>query len=401
MPRVALFIVFCITLSLRAELPHYDLQARVHRDDGLLDARVTITLPPATETHFLLGGTYKISEISATGAAISVAPTSKPWKGLQRISVRSRLPLRRVKVQLRYAGPLGRTGTPPLNTISKDLVELNLDGMWVPVVEGFTTRFTLDATIDGIPRDLTAIAPGVVTRDGRRIIINRDDDIDVAFVAMRGMNRVSVDGFELYAHDPASDLSKLYIEHGTGALAFLESWFGVMPGRPVRVVVVRRPRESGYARRGYVVVSEARRAGGVAPTAKFIAHEFAHAWWAPVDPNTEHRWLQESIAEYVSLRYVESALGVAARDQLLVPKREIAKTAKPILGHGARTDAELYNKGPLLLMELEERIGRPQLDRVLRELAPNPPTETSQFMEVLARVAGEDAMRVFESRLRE
>jgi hypothetical protein len=382
------FLTFCIALSLRAELPHYELETRVARDDGTLEARVTITLPPAPETHFLLGGTYKI------------APTNKPWSGLQRISVRSRMPLRRVKVQLHYAGPLGATGTPPLNAISKDLVELNLDGMWVPVVEGFTTRFTLHATIEGIPRDLTAIAPGKIERDGRRILIDRADDIDVAFVAMRGMNRMSADGFELYAVDPASDLSKLYIQHGTGALAFLESWFGALPGRPVRVVVVRRPRESGYARRGYVVVSEARRAGGEAPTAKFIAHEFAHAWWAPVDPNTEDRWLQESIAEYVSLRYVESALGAAARDELLVRKREIAKTAKAILGQGSRTDAELYSKGPLLLMELEERIGRANLDRVLRELAANPPTVTAQFMEALAKVAGEDAARAFEARLR-
>jgi hypothetical protein len=399
--RAALFLLVCIASSLRAELPHYELNARIHRNDARLEAEVLITLPPAAETHFLLGGTYEISHASATGGSIAVAPTDKPWKGLQRISVRSRLPLRRVKVTLRYAGPLGPTGKPPLNTIAKDLVELNLDGMWVPVVEGFTTRFTLDAVIDGIPRDLTAIAPGRVTRSGRRIVIQREDDIDVAFVAMRGMHRVSGDGFELYAHDPSSELSKLYIEHGTKALAFLETWFGRMPGRPVRVVVVRRPRESGYARRGYVVVSEARRAGGVAPTAKFIAHEFAHAWWAPVDPNTEHRWLQESIAEYVSLRYVESALGAAARDQLLVSKREIAKTAKPILGHAARTDAELYSKGPLLLIELEERIGRARLDEVLRELAAHPPSLTSQFMDVLARVAGEDAMRAFDSRLRE
>ncbi|HYH09144.1 MAG TPA: hypothetical protein VEK11_18995 [Thermoanaerobaculia bacterium] len=398
--RLAILTLVLAAFSARAELPHYDLQARVMRNDGTVAANVTITLPPAAETNFLLGGTFRITQASASGASVTVAPTDKPWKGLQRITVRSRRPLRRVKLQIRYAGPLGSTGTPPLNTISKDLVELNLDGMWVPVVEGFTTRFTLDATIDGIPRELIALAPGRVTRSGRRIVIDRDDDIDVAFVASRGLHQMSADGFELYSLDPQSELSQLYVQHGTGALTFLESWFGRMPGRPVRVVVVRRPRESGYARRGYVVVSEARRSGGDAPMAKFIAHEFAHAWWAPVDPNTEHRWLQESIAEYVALRYIDSALGKAALEQLLTLKREIAKNATSILGRGARTDAELYNKGPLLLFDLEEKIGREKLDQVLRELAQNPPSETSQFLDVLRQVAGEDAARMFEATLR-
>ncbi|HEX2060023.1 MAG TPA: hypothetical protein VHK90_04730, partial [Thermoanaerobaculia bacterium] len=219
-------------------------------------------------------------------------------------------------------------------------------------------------------------------------------------VAMRGLQTVAADGFELYTADPESELAKLYMRHGTGALQFLESWFGRMPGRPVRVVVVRRPRESGYARRGYVVVSETRRAGGASAMAKFIAHEFAHAWWAPVDPNTEHRWLQESVAEYVSLRYVESALGIEARDELLKPKREIAAKATAILGRGVRGDPELYSKGPLLLFELEAKIGRARLDRVLRELAEQPPTETAQFMSALASVAGDEAARDFESRLR-
>lgn len=173
-----------------------------------------------------------------------------------------------------------------------------------------------------------------------------------------------------------------------------------MPGKPVRIVVVKRERASGYARLGYIVVTDRSR-GGDAGTAKFVAHEMAHAWWAPVDPNTEHRWLQESIAEYVALRYIEQAMGVAARDELLAPKREAAATAKPILGGTRWTDAELYAKGPLLLFELEERIGRATLDRVLSALAARPPKVSADFFAVLADLAGAAEARRFEHRLRE
>lgn len=395
-----------ILAAVLATTLHYDLDATFVRDEGRFTNHLTITFPAGTATTpLLLGGAYEVTLADALNGSVDIAPTDKPWRGLQRIAITPRDPARAVKLHLRYGGKLGPSGTPPLNTISHDLVELNLDSMWIPVAEGFMTRFTLDANLRGIPRQLIAVAPGRVTQTRDRITIRRDvSDFDVSFVAMRGMRRTAANGFELYALDLDSDvdgdLVKLYRQHGAASLRFLESWFGAMPGRPARVVVVRRERKSGYSRRGYIVVTEVPRPGGDAGNAKFIAHEFAHAWWSPVDPNTEHRWLQESLAEYVALRYIEQSLGAPALESLLVAKRETAKTATPLLGRGARTERELYDKGPLLLMELEQRIGRASLDRVLRNLAPHPPSVTEEFMTELARVAGEEHARWFESRLR-
>ena len=172
-----------------------------------------------------------------------------------------------------------------------------------------------------------------------------------------------------------------------------------MPGSPARVVMVRRPRVSGYARPGYVVVTEGR-TGAEVGQAKFVAHEFAHAWWMGGNSTTEDRWLSESTSEYAALRYVETAFGAAARDEMLKSKRDAAAKAGPVLGAGRRTDAELYNKAPVLLFDLEQRIGRERLDQVMGELARNPPKVTADFLRVLSRVAGEEAARTFETALR-
>jgi hypothetical protein len=303
-----------------------------------------------------------------------------------------------VEVRLQYRGPLAPTGTPPLNLIQPNLVELNLDSFWLPTARGLPP-FTVRADISGIPPDLVVVANGVVRRSGDHVLISRETgDVDLALVAIRGLHHSVSDGFELYAADLATETARVYLRHGPSIVKFLESWFGPMPGRPARVVVVNRERKSGYSRPGYIVVTESSHASEAA-SAKFMAHEFAHAWWHSGDPRTENRWLSESMAEYISLRYIESALGPANRDELLAPKREIAAKAGPMLGAGERTDAELYSKGPLLLFDLENRIGRARLDQLFASLAPHPPATTADFMSALAAVAGAEQAAAFNQEM--
>jgi hypothetical protein len=290
-------------------------------------------------------------------------------------------------------------GELPINRITPDAIELGLDSMWLPVRAGFP-RFTVSADIGGVSDGLVAVAPGAIKRTGGHISIRRETgDPDLAFVAIRGLKRMSSDGFELYSSDGSADVASVYRRHGAAAMKFLEAWFGRMPGRPARVVLVRRTRNSGYARSGYVVIVE----GGAVTekdSAKYIAHEFAHAWWAPVDPTTENRWLSESIAEYAALRYVENAFGVGARDEMLDRKRPLAAKAGPILGRGSLEDEELYNKGPLLLFELEGQVGRSRMDKVLAQLARHPPSVSSEFFRTLAAVAGQGPAKEFEASMR-
>ena len=383
---------------------HYDVVANIDTDRNTLAAVVRITVPasdvqPANE--FLLGGTYAVSSVNAgRSATAEVARTDKPFPGLQNITVRCRLPRHDdLRLEVRYAGPLTALTTPPLNAITPDLIELSLDSFWLPVADGFK-KFTVHADIRGVPRDLVAVSQGIVRRSGGDVLIERrTPDVDLAFVAMRGLQRATADGFEFYAADLATNASEVYLRHGKAIVRFLEDWFGTMPGRPARVVIVRRQRKSGYNRFGYIVMTD----GGPqeeAELAQFMAHEFAHSWWSPCDPRTEHRWLSESIAEYVALRYIEVAFGPNARDKALAIKRESAAKAGPLLGAGEREDAELYNKGPLLLADLETKIGRARIDSLLAELAHHPPHVTAEFMRALAARAGDEAASAFEQSMR-
>jgi hypothetical protein len=370
--------------------------------EGRLTADTSVTLDRVRKgevVDFVLGRHFTIESAEAHGASVSIGPTLTPWAGLQRIRLTFAQAQRAPKLRVRYAGKPSPGGEPPINMITPKLVELSLDGMWVPIRADLEGRFTADALISGLPRDATVVAQGRVSREGAAYRIRRDrPGVDLPLIAAPGLKRLAGGKFELLARDPDNEQARLYRKHAPAALAFLERWFGPVPGAPLRLVIVARERRSGYNRPGYVVFTETGKAEE-AGTAKFTAHEFAHAWFSNANATTEHRWIDESIAEYVSLRYLESTLGLAARDKMLEAKRETARTAKPILG-GMRGDPELYAKGPVLLFDLERRLGRAAMDRLIAKAAHEKAGRTERFVALLRAEGGAEAARWFEEQLR-
>jgi len=370
---------------------------------GSLAARAEVRPGPVRKDEdvvLMLARSFKVQQVAApASSSISTTPTSDPFPGLQRIVIHYPRAVSAPVIRVQYAGRPDAGGTPPINIITPSLVELGLDGMWLPIKPDLSMRFTVDARVSGLPRNAVVAAQGKITRAGNVVRIRRViPDVDFAFVASPDLQRLSLPEFELYAANPQDPVARIYRDHGPRALAFLENWFGPMPGTPARIAVVQRERGSGYARTGYIVLTGN---GELNPVgrAKFTAHEFAHSWFRNGGSAGEHRWLDESTAEYVSLRYVEQALGAAARDSLLVPKRTAAAEAGPVFGRD-RQDRELYSKGPLLLIELEKRIGRPSLDRLLRQVAHKHVATTQDFLAELTLVADQPAATWFNERLR-
>jgi hypothetical protein len=205
---------------------------------------------------------------------------------------------------------------------------------------------------------------------------------------------------DFVAIDVENDLARYYRRHGSGAVEFLEGMLGASPTNAATIVVVRRTSISGYARPGYLVVTEKPGATPKPGDAKFVAHELAHSWFSRADFLGEDYWLVEGTAEYVSLRYVEQTLGATALAVLLLPKRADAETAGPVVAGTRAGSAALYAKAPLLLFDLERSIGRPKVDMVLRELASREWHTTAVFLEILRMVAGDGPANDFDAALR-
>ncbi len=387
---------------------HYDLEARIDPVAATINARVVIDLPPEqarAESRYVVATRFRIVSADAgPGASVEIVPTATPFPGLQAITVRAgpgRPAPRRITI--RWEGPLNPPpDSSPVVAAAPDRVELFVDSMWLPFRDDLGLAYTVDARITGLARNMVVVAQGQIARAGETVTIRRDiQDIDFALVADTGLRRIVDGDVEIYARDLATAHVALYRRHAAAAIDYYQRWFGSLPHRPVRLAVVNRTAGPGYARRGYIVVTE--RGGTEAPNergiAGFIAHEFGHAWWFRGGPTTEDYWMTESMASYVSMRYLETlGLGLTAEEQAAT--REASRTIGPILGGGRPSGGAVYTKGPVLLRDLEARIGRPVMDRIIGELARDPPDRTAGFLAKIAEIAGPEAAQRFEADLR-
>lgn len=388
---------------------HYQVLASIAAG-GELTADVTITLPATfREGDFILGRRFALQPIETSPHAdVRVEPTDQPLDGLHGIHLRfDAEPAQPVTVRFRYSGPIFANEKQDRLGYTPDAIEMALELMWLPYVSELNRRFTVDAELRGIAPDLIVVAQGDVQHQGDRVHIHRRvADFDFAWVAVRGLKVAQERGIEFYARDFEDPLVQVLRKHALASARFHQQWFGQLPGGPIRLAVVPRHVGGAYARVGYTIISDGRKPGEPPPEvvelnrAATVAHEFAHAWFAPADPFSEDYWLAESIAQYASWRYIEVTFGTERLYADLAKARDAIKDAGPVLGHGRASRQVLYTKTPLLLKDLEQQIGRQQLDTVLAKLSRKPPRKTQEFLDALRDVAGEKAAAQFEAVLR-
>lgn len=395
------------TAALAAAPAHYDLRARVDATTGRIAATVKVTLPASSgETAFILGDRFKLDRVAAgPGGAVTVTPADKPLPHLHRIAVTyAGKPTTHV-VTIAYDGPVNTAGDDP-PALSPRRVELDLEVMWLPAREDLAMPFTADAEIGGLPADLVVVAQGHFDREGDRLIIHRETaEFDLPIDGAVGLKLVKGPDVDFYAADQADPLVAMLRKHAFGAAAFYRRLYGPPNPDPVRMVIVPRGNGAGYGERSFVVMPTFRKPGDPTPPfdesspARFVSHEFRHAWKESVQGlDYDSAWVSESVAEYFALRYAEVTLGVKERDAVLERKRKAMIGAGPLIGQNRKpTRAALYDKGPVLLFDLEKQIGRPALDRVL--VRRDPPVTTQAFLRDLRQVAGPDVAKAFEARL--
>jgi len=390
---------------------HYDIKARFDLKAGTVEGDVTITLPAEEaerNTDFVLSDKIELRKADGgPGAHVTVAPTDQPFKGLRKITFTfDHAPTRPVVLKFVYAGKVG--GEEALRIDPAQGIELSLEDMWAPVRPNFGLMFTADADLSGIPADEVAVAQGKVSRRGDHVFIHRAfADLDMPFTALTGLKVSRTGEAELYARNPDGPLESALRRNSGTIVGFYIRLFGPPPPQslPERVLVLPR-QGAAFARRAYVSLgdpTEELRKLGPQEDWKLVAttaHEFAHAWWWRGDPLTENNWLNESMAEYSSLRFTEFEAGEEALKFRLDRKVEPAKTAGPVIGRGRPSKFAAYQKGPLLLFELDRQIGRQRMDAFLAALGRDPPRTTEQFLAVLAQNAGPDVAREFEAKLR-
>jgi len=396
---------------------HYAVDADIRPASGRFDVTVDqhyVPKRPTDTLRFLLHENLHLQKI--TSPAIDGYETSS-WKmggrdvhtKIVTISLnRTATPSNPVPLTWAYEGRLTTDQFPSFGgpVVSSHWVELPVESMWVPVHASLRTRFTFDATID-VPKGYEVVSTGTIRKqDGDWHISSQIPTPDVPLVISDQMQSTTreTNGIPITVyHAGAPDAVHAFVaERGTDILGRYAQRFET--GREadhlrVTLAPVERASPSSYARPGLIAL----RHGVEADTSLYdlLAHETAHLWWTDAhNPMSRHNFLNESFAEYETWRAVQAAYGADAIAPRIEKARQKAKSAPSFFDWTPKHDGMLsYNKGPLLLQRLHDRIGDDDYLNFLQRLQRNEVSTLEEMIATLRAVTSDETARWFKSTL--
>lgn len=290
------------------------------------------------------------------------------------------------------------------NHMASEWIELTVDKMWFPIRHDLDNPFTYEVALEGLPQGYTLLThPEAEIREAEgRLLVKRDQPwYEVMLLAGKHLREWQVgEGIRFMASQNLPD-SLLLSMHGkvSASIAHLNQVFGKSDPIGPFTVVLRNTNQSelGYQfNRGPMIIT-----GPDFDNYADLSHEIAHYWWSGADFIREP-WMNESFANY-GMYSVLREFDREAFLQLLNKNRARSAGAIPVREAGLFAEdayVSYYHKGGILLMELEERIGRGQMEALLSECVRRKIKTTEGFLQELQRQNGLQTRNYFEALLK-
>ena len=387
----------------------HELAVRFDPADGALTAQGTLgvtSLDPVDRLELLLNGGLEIQRFQPDRAAAVVIEhgivlDSYALPNTRHITVTPEHPLapgERMTIAFDYSG----TVTTDSIEIGRGVVtpgwsEMSMETLWYPVwLQGPELRSDVTLTL---PEGYRVAAPGTVEAlpDGRwRLRPQGPVNGRITFIAFadaaerRRMLGEGLQGVVLsIAPEPRADA---ILEAAAVAFDAYRTLFGPPDADVDTLTIVYANRDIGlkyprqaYATGGDFIVLDESDARVQMDT---LHHEVAHLWWSSGTPRTPDEFMSESISEFLAVRHGGDVWGDAwLADRRAAMARRSAATEdslRDIDGFSGSRQTLLYNRGPLALFALQERVGRAAIDGLLRDVATAQIVTLDGFVERLA-----------------
>jgi hypothetical protein len=394
--------------------PHYHIRLHIEPPNHLLRIQGSLRLPrleegpaPDTPLSFYLHRQFTIESLTGdwladwhfdtdTPVPIRWLPTSGVLSLNWDSSALTKAPL---EFQFAYQGRITEVAEWSANTIGPEWTEIGLYLPWYPSHPSLG-MFTFDVEVECDPAyQITSYGEISHHADVRRLSWHRPTtDIVLTFSKTMTQRTFPAGDFNVHLNSQTlgEESAKRIGRDLTDILNTLQRWFGPGPGGDVTVTQSPREKGGGYTRRGLVILAglddetytEKRE-----PYARYLGHELAHLWWWRADTATWQDWLNESFAEYSALRIVKEQCGQASFEKRLANKAEALPGLPPIQGFNpgdCDTEEKLaiiqhlfYDKGPILLHQLAEKIGFETFLSLCQAMREKQIAETAAFLDLL------------------
>ncbi|MDR7129751.1 hypothetical protein J2X69_002096 [Algoriphagus sp. 4150] len=135
-----------------------------------------------------------------------------------------------------------------------------------------------------------------------------------------------------------------------------------------------------------------------------LAHEISHFWWNRGNDFTMEKWLNESYAQYSELLYVRHTEGLEKFQQEISYLGKVSQKLPALLKSdrfGKNWSDLLYIKGPYLLYQLEEFLGKEKFMQLLSNLNEKEVSNTEEMLCELEKISNSEIRDMFYQKLME
>jgi hypothetical protein len=410
-----IFTATLFSLSLSAlfgqEIKHYDLIVDFNIIQKKIDVKVTIEIDYQDKDSLILvlWKNTKIQNIlfDKESADYSFDTTCKSPNYY--IPDGGKLIIKNIKKK-NYSKPIYFSYTCDMKNIagwaksfSEDWIELGFYTAWYPV-HNESKEFTSIITIS-IDDDFKVSGSGIVTKDGNTWkIIHHWPVFDNVIIAAKDLKSKKIGGDEIdlefvYTKFPEKDLDSVTVICQE-IYEFYSSIFGKQENAYLKYVLNPLKGRGGYSRTKFVSIKVS---GYNQYLKEGLAHEMAHFWWNNAITTTWDDWLNEAFAEYSMLIYLREKDTKETFNNKIIQYKEWIKNSLPIWGVDRETPeayTALYNKGSLILMEFEEKLGTDNFYLFLRTLLINKISTTADFLNLVEMELSKEYKVWFENKLK-
>jgi len=310
----------------------------------------------------------------------------------------------RRRVFFAYRGRITHWNEWSANVLTPEWTELGVYLPWFPTHPD-CGPFTFHLEVERVA-GIEIRSTGEAKQDGGRLVFEgQDPTSDIVVAASPGLKTRGFEtpGCQVWVHHVT--LSTPTVEQIADDVSWIfgrfRSWFsGSVRGR-ITLLQSMRERGGGYARRGFISLGglddEGYR-GNREGYQRYLSHELSHLWWHRAPTSTWEDWLNEGFAEYSALLVIRERFGEEAFQRRLHEKRENSKGLPPVrcLNRQDVSSADkrnviervLYQKAPVLLHRLREKIGYGRFIEACRLMIERNVQSTAGFLRTLDETVG-------------
>jgi hypothetical protein len=288
-------------------------------------------------------------------------------------------------------------------SFSDEWIELGFYTAWYPV-HNASKKFT-SSIIVTIDKSFTVSGSGIVTRQGNEWKITHNWPVfDNVIIAAKGLKTIKIREEKIaldlvYTTFPEKDLDSTSIKCKE-IYKFFSSIFGTPDDSYLKFVINPLKGVGGYGRSKYFSLKASEYNQYLI---NGIAHEMSHFWWHNAETTTWEDWLNEAFAEYSMLLYLREKYDKEEYNKNIEQYKKWTVNSRPIWEvdrDAPEAYDALYNKGSLILVEFEKKIGTQKFYNFLRILLNKKISNTADFLKLIEFELSKDYRDWFEYKLK-